>query len=249
MTKYTINKVFEKAFHSNIWKIEVDSKQALIAIETRDLGSTIASFHIFNFQGEPIMTPCIAESKEWTLDSIQNAKLILKRVGEHTPIQEGIKIIDIYTNKEIFQSYEYILLDVFCEYIHARHRSILTGESYLIAIKSGEIKISKNLNLEICLNKIQYPVTYPHTPSFLMEEQITGPLWLCKLEEQYLWCYHQENQQEFNLVLALSNLNQLLAKQVVLIAMDKMIPQPYFKIENQVFLMSFNKREIISYLV
>ncbi|MFZ4262266.1 hypothetical protein ACFRAE_09495 [Sphingobacterium sp. HJSM2_6] len=249
MTKYTINKVFEKAFHENIWKIEVDSKQSLVAIETRDLASTLASFHIFDFNGKPILDACIAESKEWTLDSIQNAKLILKRVGEHTPIQEGIKIIDIYLNQEIFLSYEYILLDVYCEYIHARHRSILTGESYLIDIASAEVSIVHDLDLEICLNKIQYPITYPHTPPFLAEELISGPIWLSKVDEHYLWCFHQEDGQKFNLILALSNLNQLLDKQVVLIGMDKMIPQPYFKMENQVFLMSFNKREIISYLV
>jgi hypothetical protein len=49
--------------------------------------------------------------------------------------------------------------------------------------------------------------------------------------------------------LATSNLNQILDQQVILKDMEKMIPQPYFQLGNQVFFMSFNKREIVSYLV
>mgnify|MGYP003574988772 CR=1 FL=1 len=249
MTKYTINKVFEKALPSNIWKIELDSIQPIIAVETRNMDTTEASFHAFDLTGNCLMSPCQADGKEWTLDSVQDGQLILKRIGEHTPIQEGIKIINIERNEVVFTSYEFILLDVYCGFVHARHRSISSGETIAINIHSGKYSPALEHKFEICLNKIQYPITYSPIPQFLKNEDSTGPLWLSKCGQIYLWCYHQKTASGFDLILAISDLNRLLDKQVILNNMNKMIPQPYFQLERQVFFMTFNKREIVSYLV
>ena len=249
MTKYTINKVFEKALASNIWKIEVDPMQPLIAVETRDMDSTEATFQVFDLEGNCRMSPCQADGKEWTLDSIQDGHLILKRVGEHTPIQEGIQIIDSSLNKTVFTSYEFILLDVFFRKVHARHRSIASGETIAIDILTGQYSPSPDNKFEICPNKIQYPITYQTKPHFLASEEIEGPIWLSKCATHYLWCYHQANADGYSLILALSDLNRLLDRQVILSQMGKMIPQPYFQMDRQLFFMTFDKREIVSYLV
>ncbi len=249
MTKYTINKIFEKAFPTNIWKIEIDSVKPYVAIETRDVETTLASFFVFDFEGNCLMSPCQADGKEWTLDSIQNGYLILKRIGEQTPVQEGIQIIQIHNNEIIFSSYEFVLLDVFKDYIHARHRSISSGESIAINIKNGEYSSANDIQFDMACNKVQYPVTYQQTPRFLKHEHNIGPLWLSKCGHHFLWCYHKQKNDHFDLCLATSNLNQILDQQVILHDMEKMIPQPYFQLGSQVFFMSFNKREIVSYLV
>ena len=249
MTKYTINKAFEKTLPTNIWKIEVDAIQALIAIETRNLDGSEALFHVFNFQGECVMSSFKSEGKEWTLDSLQDGFLILKRVGEHTPIQEGIQIINSKTQERVFTSYEFILLDVYCHKIHARHRSISSGETISIEISTGKYSPSQEHNFKLCPNRVQYPITYTKVPEFLQNINIEGPLWLNKIGAHYIWSFHEKSEEKHKLILAISDLNQLLDKLVILEDMDRMIPQPYFQIENQVFFMSFNKREIISYLL
>ena len=249
MTKYTIKKVFEKAFPTNIWKIEIDTLQSLIAVETRDQESTVASFLAFDFAGNCLMSPCKADGKEWTLDSVQNGHLVLKRIGEHTPIQEGIQIIRIRDNEVVFNSYEFVLLDVYHGFVHARHRSISSGESIVVNLITGTYAPASDQQFDYAPNKLQYPIPYPKKPKFLQDEGLTGPLWLSKCGENYLWCYHQEHNGQFDLILSTSDLNQLLDKQVILQQMDKMIPQPYFQIGNQIFFMSYNKQEIVSYLV
>ncbi len=249
MTKYTINKVFERSFPANIWKIEIDPVQPLIAVETRDIDSTVASFSVFDFQGNTVKAPCKAEAKEWTLDAIQDGHLILKRIGEHTPIQEGIQIIHIQTEQVIFSSYEFILLDVYDKVVQARHRSITSGETIAIDIYSGTYAPLSDRQLKFVCNKIQYPNTYTGKPLFLAQESITGPIWLSTFKHHYIWCYHVENGDNFNLILTLSDLNHSHDRQVIMENMDKMIPQPYFQIGPQLFFMSFNKREIIAYLV
>lgn len=249
MTKYTINKVFERSFPANIWKIEIDPVQSLVAVETRDVDSTIASFSVFDFDGKIIKAPCTAEAKEWTLDAIQDGYLILKRIGEHNPTQEGIQIIEIATERIVYSSYEYILLDVYEGIIHARHRSISGGETIVIDIKTGQQSRAIDKNFQFANNKILYPITYPTKPDFLSHEQIEGPLWLSKCCQHYVWCYHVRNEDNLNLILTLSDLNHKLDRQVIIEDMDKLIPQPYFQIDRQLFFMSFNKRNIISYLV
>ena len=249
MTKYTINKIFEKAFPTNIWKIEVDALQPYLAVETRDVETTVASFFVFDFEGNCLMSPCQADGKEWTLDSIQDGFMILKRVGEQSPVKEGIQIIQILNNEVIFHSYEFILIDVYKNYIHARHRSISSGESLAIDIRTGEYSSAAEHSFDMACNKVQYPVTYSQIPRFLKQEYKSGPLWLSKCGQHFLWCYHKQNKDRYDLCLATSNLNQILDQQVILKDMEKMIPQPYFQLGNQVFFMSFNKREIVSYLV
>ena len=249
MTKYTTKKVFEKTFSSNIWKIEVDSVSSLIAVETRDLDTNLAAFHVFDFSGNCMMSSYLATEREWTLDSIQNGHLILKKIGENTPIQEGIQIICIQKKEAILTSYDYVLIDVYQDFIHARHRSIVSGSTVEIEILTGIIQPAKDRKFHFALNKIQFPIATQFIPEFLKTAPIIEPLWLSKCGEQYLWCYHQKTDEKFNIIFTLSDLNQILDCKVILEGMDKMIPQPYFQIEKQLFLMSFNKRKIISYLV
>ena len=248
MTKYTINKVFERSFPANIWKIEIDPVQPLIAVET---AISIAPWLPFrcSTSRKHRKAPCKAEAKEWTLDAIQDGHLILKRIGEHTPIQEGIQIIHIQTEQVIFSSYEFILLDVYDKVVQARHRSITSGETIAIDIYSGTYAPLSDRQLKFVCNKIQYPNTYTGKPLFLAQESITGPIWLSTYKHHYIWCYHVENGDNFNLILTLSDLNHSHDRQVIMENMDKMIPQPYFQIGPQLFFMSFNKREIIAYLV
>jgi len=249
MTKYTTKKVFEKTFSSNIWKIEVDSVSSLIAVETRDLDTTLAEFHVFDLQGNCILSSYSAQEREWTLDSIQNGHLILKKIGENVPIQEGIQIICIQNKQIILTSYDYVLIDVYQDVIHARHRNISAGATVEINILTGSMVPAKDQEFQFALNKIQFPIAYQKVPEFLKPESIIEPLWVSKCGPHYLWCYHKEIDEKFNVIFTLSDLNQILDSKVILQGMEKMIPQPYFQIEQQFFLMSYNKRKIISYLV
>lgn len=164
-------------------------------------------------------------------------------------MQEGIQIICIKTKEVILLSYDYVLLDVYQDFIHARHRNIASGPSVEIDILTGNIEPLQNRKFQFSLNKIQFPIASQYIPEFLKTEPIIEPLWLSKCGEQYLWCYHKKTDEKFNVIFTLSDLNQILDCKVILEGMEKMIPQPYFQIEKQLFLMSYNKRKIISYLV
>lgn len=249
MTKDTINKVFQKAFHSNIWKIEIDSEQSLIATETRDTDTTNPSFYVFDFLGNDRMSPLETNEKEWTLDSIQNGHIVLKCVGEHTPVQEGVQIIRAEDQHVVYFSHQQVLVDTFKNFIVVRHRNIVSGGLLRIDLSSGKTSPYEKSAAILPHNAVRYPVSYPKTPPFLKEDTITRPLWLAKTNDRFIWCHHHRVANTFNLILTLTDLNHILDQQVILSEMEKMIPQPYFQLGNQIFFMSFNKREIMSFLV
>lgn len=249
MTKDTINKVFQKAFQSNIWKIEMDTEQHQLAIETRDTDTTIPTFYAIDFKGTALMHPLIMEEKEWTLDGIQNGFIVLKCVGEHTPIQEGVQVRRISDGQNTYFSREHILVDTFAHCIIVRHRNIASGQLWKIALDTGQSEPFTESETPPTVHTVNYPIPYKDTPAFFENTPFERPLWLSKVENNYLWCYHQVTENGFDLILTKSDLNQILDQQVILSGMEKMIPQPYFQLGNQIFFMTYNKRKIIAFLV
>lgn len=250
MLKNTIKKAFQKDFIENIWKIEVNGYRDQIAVEIRDSQTTEPTYHILRFEdGAEIMQYRPGE-KDWTIEGVQKDYLILKKVGEQTPTKEGIQIIDIRTQKPLFTSYEYVLLDVCEDYLHVRHRSFTSGGEKLITLTTGEeFPVSDNIIARYPKNRVCFPLPYDNPPEFLTQRDKQKDLWVSKLSDTYLWCYHTQQNDGYDLHIAVSNLERILDETIIQSAIPKMFPQPYFRVGNQIFFMADNKHEIVSYLV
>lgn len=188
------------------------------------------------------------------MDSVQNRMLILKRLGERTPVTEGVKVIGLTASQdkleEIWTSYEYALVDVYNRYIAMRHRTVSHGEVVFLCLDTWQVVRQVD---DACLvppvNHVSFPISYPSCPPFLDNHHVEGQLWLNSIEANYIWSYHVNRSGVYDLVLSVSDRYQLLSKQVILSGMTKMVPQPYFQVGRQLFFLSYNKREIVSYLV
>lgn len=250
MFKSTINKAFQKEFPNNIWKIEVDTFCNYLVIETRDAHTTMPQYTVLDFDGHIIMEGYSPSAKDWMLEGIQKGFIILKKVGENTPVKEGIQAIHAISGQEVFTSYEYQLLDVYEDYIKVRHRNVISGNEQFIHIKDGMLRSVHEIDTEhLPLNRVVFPVIYHSKPKILSKENFTDHIWLSKARDHYIWCYHQHQPEGYCLILILSDLNQILHRQVILDSMEKMILQPYFQVDQQLFFLSHNKQEIVSYLV
>ena len=250
MNKYTIIKAFERQFPSKIWKIAIDARGRFIALETRDTDSTAPSIHILDFEGNTQHAPLQIKEKEWTLESIQHNNIILKRVGTQTPIGAGIQIIDFY-GQQRYLSEQHIWVDTYLDFIKIRHRNFQSGmEEFIRIIDASKAKGMKPDELSYC-QSIQFPLRYSgQLPPFLKEiHLIDSPLLNEISDNRYLWSYHTQEQGFYQLHICISDRFKILERAAILLNMEKMIPQHYFKINNQIFLMSYNKQEIVSYLV
>ena len=250
MLKNTIKKVFQKDFIENIWKIEVNGYRDEIGVEIRDSQTTLPTYHILRFEDATELLKYSPAEKDWSMEGIQKDFLILKKVGEQTPIKEGIQVVSIRTQKPIFTSYEYVLLDVCEDYLHVRHRSFTSGGEQLIALSTGDVyPVTDYILNRYPKNRVSFPLPYESRPTFLAGHTIHQDLWISKLQDTYLWCYHTQEAIGYNLHIAVSDQERLHDEAIVQTAIPKMFPQPYFQVGNQLFFMADNKHEIVSYLV
>ncbi|MCA5006330.1 hypothetical protein [Sphingobacterium bovistauri] len=250
MNKYTINKAFERIFPYPIWKIEVDCAHAQIAIESRNPQTTLPIFSVLSFEGNYTLENYEVDSKEWTLEDVQGDFLILKRYGDYSPVQAGIQVIHTPSSTSIFTYMEYVIKEVYKDVIIAHHRSIPAGLVFYIDIKTGEISNQNTEIQEFPFRNIQYPIPYQgNLPSFLNEISYIDQIWLQPYHDLFLWSYHSQTSNKYNLNLSLSSKNELYDSKVVINDMDKLIPQPYFTVKEHIFFLSSNKMKISSYLV
>ena len=250
MNKYTINKAFEKGFPFPIWKIEVDCACNCMVIEYRDPQTTLPHFAVMDFEGQPKCAPMRADEKEWTLEAIQGEYLILKRFGHSSPIEAGIRIVHYPTQCTILTAMEYVLQDVYQGTVLARHRSIPDGLFFAIDIATGQVSQSRQKNYISPARHIGYPIAYTgHLPDFIAEIPFIDSIWLLPFDDIYIWSYHLQNKERYNLHLALSTRNERFDTKIILQGLDRLIPQPFFQVKRYIFFLSDTKREIVTYLV
>ncbi|MFD2597609.1 hypothetical protein ACFSQ3_01490 [Sphingobacterium corticis] len=251
MTKNTIKKAFHKDFVHNIWKMEVDGYSDKMAVEIRNAETTRPTFVVIDYKfGNTIMN-YTTDSKEWTMEGVQKDYLVLKQVGEQTPTKEGIQIICISEEKQVMLSYEYVLLEMFEDYLLVRPRSFTQGGEQLLRIADGQrFSIQEKVVNEIPINRVNFPIPYAEMPIFFADEPIQEQLWLSKIDEKtFAWAYHTKDKSTYDLHLAISTTDTIVDTEIVQTDLKKMFPQPYFQVDDRLFFLADNKHEIVSYLV
>jgi len=249
MTKYTFSKLFSQDFPFIIWKIVADPLSAMLGIELRHPESTLPILYSLDFKGDIHHKALELSPKEWTLDAICKDKLILKKVGDYQPVKEGVQIIDGHGHT-VFTSEEHVLLHSDQHYLQLRHRSFQSGfehyvnlDDYSVSQQAPTAKAAAGPILEI-------PQFYNGPkPSYLQTVTMADGLWLSRWEDKFLWTYHRQEKDKYQLILCIADESNLLHTEIMMEDMPKMIPQPYFQIGNQLFLLSYNKQEIVSYLL
>lgn len=250
MTKYTINKVFERTFENPIWKIEVDYSKNNLAIECRNPKDTFPTFTVCSFEGDLLLEGYSVDVKEWTLAVIQGDYLILKKFGATSPIQAGIKIIHIPSQKDVVTYAEYILQEVNNNTIVARHRSISSGLFFYIDIATGHVSTTNKEQYAYRDIIIEYPSVYQgKLPTFMQDISYEDHIWIQVCPSYFIWSYLQKTGDSYEQHLILSSKNQVFKHIIVLSGLSKLILQPYFKVKDYIFFLSDTKQEIVTYLV
>lgn len=250
MSKYTIKKAFEKHYPFPIWKIEVDCAINCLAIEFRNPDTTTPSFTVVDFDGNTLLENYTPDEKEWTLESIQGDFLILKRIGSTSPIQAGIQIFDIPSQRVICVHMEYVLKEVYINRLKVTHRSIPAGFDYYIDISTGKVSSNGVKETQLPQNLVSYPIAYQgRLPEFIQLLSFEDQIWLQPHNDIFIWSYHIKTTHSLDLHLCLSSKTEILDSKIVLNNLDKLIPQPYFKVKDYIFFLSNTKQEIAAYLV
>lgn len=248
-TGYTILKKFETTFPMQIWKIVVDPILKQLAVELRDQDSTLPIIHVLDFNGTALVSGMKIKEKDWTLEALQHQTVILKRIGDTHPIKEGIQLMNFQGDVR-YISNEFTWVETCQDFIKIRHRSFQTGfEEYIDIAKAKKIRGQSEI-CESYASVIKMPIQYTGPlPPYLKNLVIEDFPWVSKTQNKFLWSVHIKENEDYNLNLYVADESNILQIHRLLSSMPKMIPQPYFQVANQIFLMTYNKREIVSYLV
>src|SRR5690606_3536624 len=116
--KYTLKPILTEKFGGIIWKVEMDDTVRQIAVESRDAGSRVVSFSVFNYQtGATLLQELRTESNwGWSLDRLFQDTLFLHGyISDTSPEHKGICAIDVHTGAVKWQNFPLTLENITAE--------------------------------------------------------------------------------------------------------------------------------------
>jgi len=255
MDKYTLKTAFKKSFSGLIWRLEVDAVNELMAVETRDMTSGKPRFSAFEYAtGTSTITEIPYGERYWTLAGIIDATLIVRAYGANSPDGAGLAGLDARTGAIIWEQFNYTLVGIEGNTLAARHRNFASG--YVERLRASDGTVIKRLEAgpldqTVRSSRVVLPRPYSgKTPSFLTRYAIHGELFHYATGGHDIWAFHEkESEQSFTVKLVLSSGLSVQAEEIVERGLTKMLPELYFMIGDQIFVITDNKQKIVSYLV
>lgn len=251
MTNQTISKAFSTVFTYPIWRIEIDAESRLIAVETRNPADTRPYFNVITFEGNDVLQDFQAISKEWVLAGIQCQKLILKKISSNSPIDAGVQIIDCYQPNQQETWFNYLFVEMINGGILLRPKMIEQGMQLFLDLKTMSIENKKEKSFKPFDSQIVYPVIYNgQIPQFLTDFTADGEIWISALDDYFIWAFYEQNTANHYQIRIVQSTKERLIDAVI--AVDQLplkFFNIYFLVNKQIFLLTDNKREFVSYLV
>jgi len=251
MDKYTLKTAYQKSFFGLVWRMEVDTSVGLLAVETRDAETGNPSFSALRYRtGVSLIHELPYGDRNWTLAGAVDGRLILKAFGQDSPEGTGIACIDAGTGEVVWEQFNYVLLAVVDGLLLVRHRTFAGGYEQYLDAHTGDLT-----QFNISADKptgpgIVIPQRYGASiPVFLANYAAYGDIFHGAIGSKEVWAFHEKLNQAFCIRLVVSSGSNVLDDKVVLSDLPKMLPEIFFSIAEQLFLIGDNKRKIVSYLV
>ncbi|MFB2118569.1 DUF4905 domain-containing protein [Parapedobacter sp. 2B3] len=234
-----------------VWRIEADTDGRLLAVETRDQETGRPSFSAFDYEsGISLIHENPYGDRNWALAGTADRKLVIKAFGQNSPDGAGIACIDADTGDLLWEQFNYVLVQVGRRQLTVRHRNFASGYKQHLDLDTGNLTQFNNSASKPTAAEIVLPQRYGNgIPECLTAYSVYGDLFRCPIGPKELWAFHEVTGETYQVRLVVSSGPAIVADQVVLTGLEKMTPELFFGVERQVFIISDNKREIVSYLV
>ena len=251
MDKYTIKTAFKKSFLGMVWRIEADTAANLLAVENRDKDTGNPAFSAFDYRtGMASIHEKPYGDRNWALAGTAGRKLVVRAFGQNSPDGAGIACIDADSGEIRWEQFNYVLVAVDDHQLTVRHRNFAGGYEQYLDLASGNLTQFNKTTDKPMDPEIVIPQRYEGgVPELLAGYAVYGDVFYCQIGPKKVWAFHEETHETYRVRLVISSGLTLLTDQVVLAALAKMTPELFFMIDQQLYIISDNKREIVSYLV
>lgn len=251
MDKYTLKTAYQKSFLGIVWRMEADTTEHLLAVETRDKDSGAPAFSVFDYRtGTTLIHEKTYGDRNWTLAGTARRKLIIRAYGSNSPDGAGIACMDADHGTINWEQFNYTLLHVDRQQVAVRHRNFAGGYEQYLDIDTGNLtpfntSASKPTGPEIVL-----PQQYSgNAPEVLDGFTIHGDIFHCPIGSKETWAFHEKTESGYRVRLVITSGLAVLADRIILSDLTAITPELFFVIGSHLFFIGNNKREIVSYLV
>jgi len=251
--KYTLKPILTEKFAGIIWKIETDEARKQIAVESRDAGSRLVTFSVFDYQtGQVLLKELRTESDWWwSLDRLHDNMLFLHGyLTDNSPEHKGISAIDVHTGTVKWQNFQLALENISAEGLIVYNPMLQPRKLQLASPQTGEIKNSIDI-FEPLPRDLVFPDIISDKallPNFL-PENTAGPVSYLKYQDKEIWSFHTVNQQHYSQHLLISQNNTIILQDILAAGIQKLNPEAFFLQKNCLFYIRGNYQEIVSYLL
>lgn len=251
MNKNKLIPIISEKFEGIIWKIEVNEKYGLIAIESRTLESRKTSFSVIKYITGKLLIKEKTFQEPWNLNLayIAEKNLIITAYGQvDSPESKGIMSVNIENAEVLWESYNITLgrannegLQVYDPRFHPpKYRWInhLDGDNII------DIKIKNFISTLIYpQHRTQFVI-----PDFIFRNEIVGPLSELIAGNITIISFHEKTHTNFQQRLLVYQDDTILLDEILIRDIQKLQPESFFMQKNHLFFIR-NKNEIVSYLV
>ncbi|MXV15523.1 DUF4905 domain-containing protein [Hufsiella ginkgonis] len=244
--------LLHEKFSGIIWKVEIDGRKDMIAIESRDASSRAAAFSAFNFRtGHCYFREVSPEHSWWFgLDKVHEGMVFLHGYAAgNTPERKGIVAIHAFTGGIAWQQHHMALDHVTEDGLMAYATSFTPKRLQLLSPVTGETTVVQNGLPAPIIQDIRFPQVWPSAmplPAFIADA--AGPVLYALAGDKTCWAYHRERQGKYDQVLLIMKDNAPVIRVFLDENIQKFNPEAFFIHSNQLFCIR-NKVEIVSYLV
>lgn len=252
LNKYKFKPFFFEKFDGLIWKIELNAKYGLMAIESRNAELKVTAFTVINYQtGETHFKEKILQ-EPWNLNLafISEKNLIITASGQaDSPESKGIISVNNQNAGLEWEHYNLTLnwpseqgLQVYDPRINPRRLlwiSTLTGQ-----------QITEPNNFDLENSSLFFPQLMDSfvLPDFISTEERIGESSVLVFRDKTIVSFHEKKHDVIQQRLLVYQDNSLLLDEILIRDIQKLQPESFFMEKNHLFCVR-NKNEIVSYLV
>jgi len=244
--------ILSEKFDGVIWKIELNEKHKLIAIESRTLESKKTYFSIFNYNTGDILLKEKSFLESWNLNLsyiTENALIITANNLAGSPETKGIISINIQNAEVLWEHYNLSLhkvndlgLQVFDPRISPRRLSWI---NHLDGETITEVNNYESVNQSLLFPDLTNEFMFP---DFILKDEIVGDISVLHLRNQTIISFHEIINTYIHQRLLVYQDSSILLDEILIRDIQKLQPESFFIQKNHLFYVR-NKNEIVSYLV
>lgn len=252
--KYMLNSAFSNLFSGIVWRIKLDEENKLIAVETRDPDSGIPEFSVIYYPtGQRRIDQLRYGDRWWTIAGIQKNHLLLQALHEHGPQAAGLVAIHCDTGQPAWEAFQYRLLSLTTNGALVNHRVLSGSTGDLLEITSGKVIASGLRMSDVNHPAVSVVIPQPYerqAPDWFSMYVTEGPFFYTPYRDADIWAFHEpDNSGGYAVRLIILSGESVLHNGVLLEKLPKILLEPFFIVDDQLFCITHNNRGIASYFI